>query len=160
MMPEGAKLPERLARDQVPVVYRGKEMLKRAKQADAVIDYAKAVKDWPLLEEAVDKKIDEIEKFVEWWQETVQPAQRPKAISVPKSTAPEAASHSGSRARSHPAGTRAGSTSSTSAPTTTPSSGSLSNSGDWSFRCQGGTHENHARMSKRVERQKQNRPPR
>jgi len=43
---------------------------------NAIIDYAKAVKDWPLLEQAVDAKIEEQEKFVEWWDKQVQKAGR------------------------------------------------------------------------------------
>jgi len=42
----------------------------------AIIDYARAVKDWPLLEQAVDTKINEQEEFVEWWDGKVQRAGR------------------------------------------------------------------------------------
>lgn len=38
---------------------------------DAVIDYAKSVKDWPLLEHAVDQKIEDQIEFVRWWDEKV-----------------------------------------------------------------------------------------
>lgn len=38
---------------------------------DAVIDYAKRVKDWPTLERAVDEKIEEQAEFVQWWSENV-----------------------------------------------------------------------------------------
>ncbi len=41
-------------------------------KADAVIEYAKRVKDWPLLEQAVDAKIEDQREFVRWWAETVQ----------------------------------------------------------------------------------------
>lgn len=40
-------------------------------KADAIIDYAKRVKDWPLLEKAVDEKIEDQTEFVRWWRETV-----------------------------------------------------------------------------------------
>lgn len=40
-------------------------------QADAVIEYAKSVKDWPALELAVDKKIEEQIEFVRWWRQKV-----------------------------------------------------------------------------------------
>lgn len=40
-------------------------------RADAVIDFATKVKDWPLLEEAVDAKIADQEEFVAWWNENV-----------------------------------------------------------------------------------------
>ena len=47
-----------------------------AKQADAkltaVIDYAKRVKNWPLLEQAVDAKIEQRAEFVGWWREKVR----------------------------------------------------------------------------------------
>lgn len=43
----------------------------RQAKADAVIAYAATVKDWPLLEDAVDQKIEEQEEFVRWWKETV-----------------------------------------------------------------------------------------
>jgi phage N-6-adenine-methyltransferase len=42
-------------------------------EADFIIDFAKATKDWPLLERAVDKKIEDQQKFVAWWGETVRP---------------------------------------------------------------------------------------
>ena len=38
---------------------------------NAVIEYAKKVRDWPLLEEAVDQKIEEQAEFVEWWDKNV-----------------------------------------------------------------------------------------
>lgn len=40
-------------------------------QADAVIDYARRMKDWPLLERAVDTKIEEQIEFVRWWRDVV-----------------------------------------------------------------------------------------
>lgn len=46
-------------------------------QADAVIEYAKRMKDWPLLERAVDTKIEEQIEFVRWWRDTVTPRQSP-----------------------------------------------------------------------------------
>ena len=52
-------------------------------KADAVIDYAKRVKDWPSLETAVETKIVDQREFVRWWRETVgKPG--PKAI-MPRS---------------------------------------------------------------------------
>lgn len=38
---------------------------------DAVIDYARRVKDWETLEAAVDQKVDQIREFVGWWKDTV-----------------------------------------------------------------------------------------
>ena len=37
----------------------------------AVADYAKRVKDWPLLEKAVDSKVEEQVEFVGWWEAKV-----------------------------------------------------------------------------------------
>jgi len=41
-------------------------------QTTAVIEYAQRVKDWPLLEQTVEAKIEEQAEFVEWWGKTVQ----------------------------------------------------------------------------------------
>ena len=41
-------------------------------QTTAVIEYAQRMKDWPLLEQAVEAKIEEQAEFVEWWGKTVQ----------------------------------------------------------------------------------------
>ena len=38
---------------------------------DAIIEYAKKIKDWPLFVEAVDAKLDEWQEFVAWWDEEV-----------------------------------------------------------------------------------------
>ena len=52
------------------------EQAKAAKKSDAkagaVIDYAKRVKDWPKLEEAVACKIEDQKEFIHWWREIVQ----------------------------------------------------------------------------------------
>lgn len=40
----------------------------------AVIEYAKRVKDWPLLEQAIDMKVEEQQELIEFWDEKVQPA--------------------------------------------------------------------------------------
>jgi phage N-6-adenine-methyltransferase len=42
-------------------------------RADAVIEYAKRVKDWPALEQAVEHKIADQIEFVRWWEENVRP---------------------------------------------------------------------------------------
>lgn len=41
-------------------------------KANAVIDYAKRVQDWPLLEQAVDQKIEDQEEFECWWTTKVR----------------------------------------------------------------------------------------
>lgn len=38
---------------------------------DAVIEYAKRVQDWPLLEQAVDQKVEEQAEFVKWWDDNI-----------------------------------------------------------------------------------------
>jgi ParB family chromosome partitioning protein len=44
---------------------------------EAVIDYAKRMHDWPLLEQAVDQKIEEQIEFVQWWKDNVRGDGRP-----------------------------------------------------------------------------------
>ncbi|HEY1277142.1 MAG TPA: hypothetical protein VGF25_19710, partial [Thermoleophilaceae bacterium] len=46
---------------------------------DAVIDYAKKMQEWPLLEEAVAVKLDEQQAVVAWWDATVAPPHRPQS---------------------------------------------------------------------------------
>ncbi len=46
-------------------------------EADAVIEYAKKVRDWPLLLEAVEQKMDELDDLVRWWKEIVRANHRP-----------------------------------------------------------------------------------
>lgn len=41
-------------------------------KADAAIAFAAKIKNWPLLEEAIDAKIADQEEFVRWWAENVQ----------------------------------------------------------------------------------------
>jgi hypothetical protein len=45
---------------------------RRNEKTDAVIGYAKRVKDGTLLEQAVEKKIEDQAEFVEWWGEAVR----------------------------------------------------------------------------------------
>jgi phage N-6-adenine-methyltransferase len=51
-------------------------------QADAIIDYAKRIKDWPLLERAVDEKIEQQREFVGWWRDLVTPNKARKSVSA------------------------------------------------------------------------------
>jgi hypothetical protein len=46
-------------------------------KADAIIQFAAKVRDWPLLEQAVDLKIEQQREFVRWWDDNVQPNNRP-----------------------------------------------------------------------------------
>lgn len=41
---------------------------------DAIIDYAKRMMEWPLLEQAVDAKVEQQVEFVQWWRERVRGA--------------------------------------------------------------------------------------
>lgn len=53
--------------------FKPDEAKERQAKADAVIDYATKIKNWPLVEDAIDQKIDEQEEFVRWWRERVTP---------------------------------------------------------------------------------------
>jgi phage N-6-adenine-methyltransferase len=46
----------------------------RQAKADALIDYGAKIRDWPLIEQAVDAKIADQREFVDWWDDTVRPA--------------------------------------------------------------------------------------
>jgi ParB family chromosome partitioning protein len=46
-------------------------MLQEQAKADAIIEYARKVKDWPLVEQAVDEKIEQQQEFVDWWNTKV-----------------------------------------------------------------------------------------
>jgi phage N-6-adenine-methyltransferase len=54
-------------------IIRHQPQLMREEQAkaDAIIEYARKVKDWPLLEEAINAKIEQQQEFVQWWGKTV-----------------------------------------------------------------------------------------
>ena len=56
----------------LPTKFKPEEAKSRDAKADAVIDYAKKVKDWPSLETAVEKKMEDQAEFVRWWDENVQ----------------------------------------------------------------------------------------
>jgi phage N-6-adenine-methyltransferase len=46
-------------------------------KADAVIEYAKKVRDWPTLEAAVDEKLEQQAEFRDWWDASVGVRQSP-----------------------------------------------------------------------------------
>lgn len=54
-------------------VYDPAEAKTNDAKLDAVIEYAKRVQDWPLLEQAIDQKLEEQREFVEWWGDNVTP---------------------------------------------------------------------------------------
>lgn len=53
-------------------VYEPKAAKTAIAKTEAVIDYAKKVRDWPLAERAIDEKIEQQREFVEWWRENVR----------------------------------------------------------------------------------------
>jgi hypothetical protein len=65
-----APLPANLKRGEV-AVFKPEEAKDRDAKADAVIKFAKDVKDWPTLETAVDQKLEDQAEFVRWWKEKV-----------------------------------------------------------------------------------------
>jgi hypothetical protein len=38
---------------------------------DAIIDYAKRLKDWPLLKQAIDDMLEKQREFVDWWRDNL-----------------------------------------------------------------------------------------
>lgn len=56
----------------LPANFKPGEPKKADARADAVIEYAKKVRDWPLLLEAVEQKMDELEELVRWWRDNVR----------------------------------------------------------------------------------------
>lgn len=52
-------------------VFNPEKALEEDAKSDAVIDYAKRVKDWPTLELAIEKKMEDQAEFVRWWAEKV-----------------------------------------------------------------------------------------
>lgn len=55
----------------LPAVFDPVKTRMRVGKTDAIIQLAKKVKDWPLLEKAVDAKIEEQAQFVAWWDGAV-----------------------------------------------------------------------------------------
>jgi ParB family chromosome partitioning protein len=51
----------------LPVHFEPQATKQKDEQANALIQYARKVKDWPLLERAIDEKIEEQEEFLVWW---------------------------------------------------------------------------------------------
>jgi phage N-6-adenine-methyltransferase len=65
-------MSELIARhDGAVTVFDPKESLGQQAKLDAVIAYAKKVKDWDTLEAAVDQKIEQVREFVRWWDGAV-----------------------------------------------------------------------------------------
>lgn len=66
-------------------------------KADAVIDFAKRVRDWPLLEEAIEKKMEDQTEFVRWWDEGVRDKGQRANVSDPRHFAADAEELTGIR---------------------------------------------------------------
>jgi phage N-6-adenine-methyltransferase len=60
-----------------PAEFRPELAKKKQAATDAVITYAKAIRDWEMLVEAVDQQIEDQQAFVHWWNENVSVRQSP-----------------------------------------------------------------------------------
>lgn len=52
----------------VPAIFSPEKAKLRDAQADLVIEYAKRVQDWPMLERAIEQKLEDQRLFIEWWE--------------------------------------------------------------------------------------------
>ena len=66
--------PTKLAKRRagLPTKFKPEEAKDRDAKADTVIRYAKEVKDWPMLEAAVEQKMEDQARLVQWWKENVR----------------------------------------------------------------------------------------
>ena len=71
-----AELPKISERARGLIKFDPKNGLKRDAQADAIIAFAKRVKDWPTLDKAIKQKIADQQEFLDWWREKVTPGGR------------------------------------------------------------------------------------
>ncbi len=65
-------VPDVLGKSGTVAVFKPQEAKLRDSQAKAVIAYAKSIKDWSMLEAAIDKMLDDQTEFVRWWDENVR----------------------------------------------------------------------------------------
>ena len=63
--------------DQLPTKFEPQSTKIKDAKADALISYARRVKDWPMLDEAIEQKVEEQAEFVRWWADTVSVRQSP-----------------------------------------------------------------------------------
>ena len=61
----------------LPTNFKPQEAKIRDAKADAIIDYAKKVRDWPMLEAAIEQKMKDQTEFIQWWKENVRDRGRP-----------------------------------------------------------------------------------
>jgi hypothetical protein len=57
----------------LPITFDPAKSKLRGAKIDAIIDFARRINDWPLLETAVDEKIEEQAQFFEWWKANLNP---------------------------------------------------------------------------------------
>jgi phage N-6-adenine-methyltransferase len=84
----------------LPTTFEPQIALVNDAKADAVIAFAHKMKDWPTLELAVDKKIEQQVEFVRWWAENVRRDGRPStktSLDRAKLTMPQAETLTGIR---------------------------------------------------------------
>lgn len=60
-----------LITERLPPALRSGGLKAEQARADAIISFAAKVKDWPLLADAVARKIEDQQEFVRWWRENV-----------------------------------------------------------------------------------------
>lgn len=61
-------------RNNLPTDFKPEEAKENIRKGDAVIEYAQDIRDWPLLEKAVNGKIEEIRQLLTWWDQSVRAA--------------------------------------------------------------------------------------
>ena len=79
-MTEGANIPAIAERSGAIAEFKPQEAKHRQAEAESIIDFAKRVKDWPLLEDAVDQMMADQTEVVAWWDENVRSPGQPKSI--------------------------------------------------------------------------------
>lgn len=52
--------------------FKPDETKKNQAKIDAVVDFARKIQDWPMMEQAIDEKIADQDEFVRWWAEKVR----------------------------------------------------------------------------------------
>ncbi len=65
-------VPDVLGKSGTVAVFKPQEAKLREAKAHAIINYAKRIKDWPMLEAAINKMVEDQEELVRWWDEDVR----------------------------------------------------------------------------------------
>lgn len=79
----------------IVAVHKPQEAESNDAKADAVIEYAKRVRDWPALEAAVEQKMEDQAEFVRWWGENVREKGQRANVSDPRHFVADAETHTG-----------------------------------------------------------------